>query len=207
MEDSNKTILMAAGSVAVVIIISVLVAYFVVQSSNSNRQVDPEETARLYNDFEFVTDGLTWITYWQRDGVEYTLEFRHPPWEVEDVPVKGSIDNRFQMPGLFITHDPTNETTKDTAYLSVAAADLATMLAAVFERQNIVAACTRNETTACATRPIVTCSTNASVIYLVSEGGKARIDLDGNCATFSGDGLEVTKAANKAIYQWLGIIR
>ena len=79
------------------------------------------------------------------------------------------------------------------------------MLTAVFERE-VIGACTRNFTEGCSTRPITTCSTNASVIYLMVSN-ETGISLDGNCAIIRGFGENLTKAADKAVYQWLGIVK
>ncbi|MBI2581107.1 hypothetical protein HYV85_04875 [Candidatus Woesearchaeota archaeon] len=204
----ERNIVMAFVAVGVVVILGFFMARYVISlvSSDGDGIGDEAKESRYYNGFKFVEMGGTWFTDWERNGLIYSLEFRHNPWDVEDIPVVGSTDARFQLSYIFITHDPTNESSRGTAFVALAAADLATMLKGVFERQGVAAACTENITEACTQRPVVTCSTNASVIYL-KVSNETGIFLDGNCATIQGYEEGLTKAADKAIYQWLGIIK
>ncbi len=199
----EKVVIKALVATAIILVLGFLLFYFFF---NKLVKGEPESEVRQYNGFDFVNVGSAWLTQWERDGVTYNLEFRHPPWEVENITVRGKVDARFQMPYLFITHDPAPETSRGTAFVALAAADLTMMLRGVFEREGVAAACTANMTEACAQRPVVTCSANASVIYLQASN-ETGIFLDGNCATIMGYEESMTKAADKAIYQWLGIIR
>lgn len=183
-------------------------AYFVSREFRGGSAKKPY--SQDYNGFEFtkitLANGTRWSTEWKRsDGQSFVLEFIHPPWDVENISVTGNVDNRFQIAGLFITFDPVEGYSRETSFVALAAADLSSMLQAVFERK-VFAACTANVTQACGTRPIITCSTNASVIYL-KVSNETGISLDGNCATIQGYDESLTKAADKALYQWLGIVR
>lgn len=199
----HETIVITALVISVaVVVLGLLLANFVYNALKG--EGSRNSGVRQYNGFEFTKVSSSWFTQWERDGVTYNLEFRHPPWEVENITVRGSVDRRFQRTFFFLTHDPTDEMSRQTSFVALASADLALMLKSVFERQ-AVAACTRNETAACADRPIATCSTNASVIY-VKVSNETGVFLDGNCATFQGVEENLTMAADKAMYQWLGII-
>ncbi|MBI2144671.1 hypothetical protein HYU17_06035 [Candidatus Woesearchaeota archaeon] len=201
----EKTVVMAFIAVGVIVVLGFFIVYFFMRLISGGPGND--SGAQNYNGFEFTKRGNSWFTEWQRaDGTEYSLEFRHPPWEAEGIPVKGSVDARFQLPYIFITFDPAEEPTRGTAFVALAAADLTMMLRGVFEREGVAAGCTANLTEACAKRPVVTCSTNASVIYL-KVSNETGIFLDGNCATIQGYEEGMTKAADKALYQWLGIIK
>ena len=93
----------------------------------------------------------------------------------------------------------------ETAYTSVAAIELSRKLTDPFYR-TVLTACTRNETEACGERPIVTCeNTNSTVIYL-KKAAETKLILDGNCVTIQGTGQEIIRAADKALFQWLGIM-
>ena len=183
--------------VVTVVAIAVIFAVFIATRENENELT--------YNNFEFINvDGL-WQTKWERDGQLYVIDFRHNPEQVEDVPVEGTTDIRFQLESIYLTIDPSEERDRATAYVSIAAVELGRKLVTPFERQ-VVTACTVNETIACWDRPIITCdNTNKTVIYL-KQANETKIILDGNCATIQGQGQEIVRAADKALFQWLGIM-
>ncbi len=159
-----------------------------------------------YNGFDFVNVEGIWRTEWQREGQPYELDFRFNPKDVEEVPVTGKTDFRFQFETIYLTIDPTSEErTPEIAYLNLAAVELSRKLVEPFER-NVTSACTRNETDACVSRPIITCeNTNSSVIYL-KLADEEKIILKGNCAVIQGRGEGIVKAADKALFQWLKIM-
>lgn len=200
----EKAIIKAIVVVAIVVLAGFLMATYIGRffKGSGGKEAD----ARYYNGFEFVRIGNSWFTQWERDGAVYSLEFRHSPWEVENITVAGKVDERFQRPYVFITYDPVEGLSRQTSFVALAAADLSSVLKGVFEKEGVAAACTKNFTEACAARPVVTCSTNASVIYL-KVAHETGIFLDGNCATLQGVEENLTRAADKAMYQWLGIIR
>lgn len=192
MKISKSSIIVAA---AVLIIIAGFAALLLI-SENGDRAD--------YNGYQFVNENGLWQTEWEREGQIYVLDFRHHPAEVESIPITGQTDIRFQLEPVYITIDPSGEQ-PDQKYLALAAIDLARKLTEPFERE-VQAACTRNETEACETRPIVTCeNTNSTVIYLKS-AEQTKIELLGNCAVIQGNGESIVMAAEKAIYQWLGIM-
>jgi len=198
----EKAVITAVISVAIIIALGILLAIYLKHVFSAK---PPKLETQDYNNFVFTKNSETsWITKWERDNLTYTLEFRHPPWEVENITVTGAVDWRFQKPYVFVTFDPTEGESRETAFVALAAHDVSAMLP-VFLRTPI-AACTQNLTEACSTRDIVTCSTNASVIYLKTSN-ETGIFLDGNCATFQGMDEGITMAADKALYQWLGIIK
>ena len=193
-EDSGKSWVILA--VSLVIVAAVFASFFFLGKGSAKL---------VYNGFEFVNAEGVWRTEWERDGQIYILDFRFNPWQVEDVPVEGNTDRRFQFETLYLTIDPSEQRTPETAYTALAAVDLSRKLTDPFER-NVIAACTRNETAECASRPIATCeNTNSSVIYL-RQAGETKVLLEGNCAIIQGSGEEIVRAAEKAIFQWLGIM-
>jgi len=193
-ESGNKSWIILL--VSVIVIAAIFAVFFLTRA---------DEGKVTYNNFEFVNiDGL-WQTKWEREGQLYILDFRFNPEQVEDVPVEGATDVRFQLETVYLTIDPSEEKLQETAYKSVAAIELSRKLTDPFYR-TVVTACTRNETEACSERPIVTCeNTNSSVIYL-KKADETKIILDGNCVTIQGTGQEIIRAADKALFQWLGIM-
>lgn len=199
----EKAIIKAIVIVAIVVLLGFLMATYVGRFFKGGSE---KPDVKYYNGFAFAKIGNSWYTEWERDGQIYELEFRYPPWDVENIMVVGKVDERFQMPYMFITFDPAEGLSRQTSFVALAAADLSSMLKGVFEKAGVAAACTRNETSLCSNRPVVTCATNASVIYL-KVANETGIFLDGNCATFQGVEESLTMAADKALYQWLKIIR
>lgn len=201
-QSYEQAIVKALVVSAVVVVIGFLLATY----ARKMLAGDGKDDTTSYNGFEFTQQDGFWHTQWQRDGINYTLKFHYAPWEVENVTVQGQVDDRFKRwPTVFITFDPTDEPIPSTKFIALAAADTATFLSGPIFGRNVLGACTVNMTAACADRPIVTCSTNSSVVYLkVAE--ETAIILDGNCATFQGTEEGLRMASHKAIYQWLGII-
>lgn len=199
----EKAIIKALVVVAIVVLVGFLMATYIgkffKESGGKNADV------KYYNGFAFVKVGNSWFTQWEREGAAYNLEFRHPPWDVENITVRGKVDERFQRTYMFMTFDPPDNSSSENAFLFLASADLTRKLVEVFDR-NLIAACTMNATDACANRPVATCSTNASVIYL-KVSNETSVFYDGNCARIQGNKENLTRAADKAMYQWLKIIR
>ncbi len=197
----RNAVIVLVAVIALGLLLALLTTNFLKPNPDKNNE------KRYYNGFEFVKRGNLWYTDWERqDGTNYSFEFRNSPWDVENITVSGSVDDRFRLwPHIFLTHDPTNELTRSTPFVAISSFNIARILTAVFEK-DVIAACSTNVTDACSTRPIATCSTNASVIYL-KVANETAIFLDGNCALIQGVEENLTKAADKAIYQWLGIIK
>ncbi len=190
------------GTILVAVSLVAVIAVFVALLSLGGND---DDTTLKYNGFDFVNVNGLWQTTWERDGQQYILDFRNNPKQVEDVPVTGSVDVRFNLEPTYLAIDPPDEQSPRNSYIALALIELSTKLVDPFER-NITAACTRNETDACLDRPIVTCdSVNSSVIYLKYEE-PTKITLKGNCAVLQGTELNLVRAADKALFQWLGIM-
>lgn len=199
--DSKSTLYFI---VAVVVLLAIGAAIFFM-SKNPSENTDYQKVT--YNGFEFELhpDVGLWSTQWQNEGQVYNLRLHYNPYQVENVSISG--DEGWNAGSqTFLTFDPEG---KELRYVALAATELALSLQNTFGITPI-AACTVNATgTECASRPIVNCTSmpeNSSVIY-VRSSGPAEVILEGSCATMQGDGIEVVRAAEKAIYQWYGIIR
>ena len=158
-----------------------------------------------YGGFSFVKTDTHWLTQWQgSNGELYNLRLRFNPYEAENIPVFGELDENFSLANTYITFDSDKEE-NTYAYEALAAAELSLNLAGVFG-SNLIAACTMNVTGVCSSRPIVTCeSTNDSVIY-IKRDSEARVLLENNCITVAGNGTELVKAVDKVLYKIYKII-
>ncbi|MBI2575566.1 hypothetical protein HYV82_06800 [Candidatus Woesearchaeota archaeon] len=183
------------------VIVVLTVAVFSIRALKSEQKY---ETV-TYNGFVFEQYAGLWNTQWKQDGQLFNLRLHYNPYQVENVSIIGE-EGWSAGESMFITFDP--EEGEKFSYTALAAAELSLSLNNAFGITP-VAACTENITAGCASRPVVGCGSapaNSSVIYL-KEGSPAEITLQGGCATIQGRGEELVRAAEKAIYQWYGIIR
>ena len=195
-QEKGNSIGFAITAGILIIMAAALIAY------TAFKKTAPEYETVEYNGFVFEHYGGLWNTQWQFGKKLFNVRLHYNPYDVENVTVKGEIGENFSQQEIFITHDPALSGLGDVA---IAAAEISLTLANAFDIVP-VAACTRNETDACAARPIVTCSsTNHSVIY-IRQSNETAIELNGMCATISGSGTELLRAAEKSIYIWYRII-
>lgn len=166
---------------------------------------NPYETIE-YNHFVFTKIDNTWYTQWQRNGQTFNIGLRYNPLEVENVPIEGNaLSASFNRPVIYYTFDP-NANSSEFKYLALAAAELGFSFVGAFGK-NFTGACIVNETDACAERPIVDCSDkDKSVIKLIGHG-ETKIILDDNCLILQGEGLELVRAADRALYQFYKIMK
>lgn len=156
-----------------------------------------------YNGYTFVQNGSFWTTRLRVNDQLYDIDFRYHPQEVVNIPVEGTLGDHFQDEVVYLTIDPTDERTAENSYLALGAVEVASKLTTPFDRI-VVPACTVNETQSCVGRPIVTCDSNVSVVYM-KLANDTRIILDDNCVTIQGSGENFVKAAELAVFRWLGI--
>lgn len=157
-----------------------------------------------YNNFVFKQKNNFWHTEWQRGKQVYEVALRYNPEEVVAVPVNGVLNNSFNSrPVVYITYDPLSEK-EDFKFLALAASELTLNMAGPLGK-NVMAACSQ-ESDECAGRPIVSCDNNdKSVIFLRAEGSPS-ILLNQTCMTLSGEGFDLVKSVDKALYVWMRII-
>ncbi len=184
--------------IAALILVVVIAGVYVLKNNHTT-----QENEVTYNNFKFVKVESLWFTQVQIGNQLYNVPLHYNPYEVENIPMVGDVDERFQQGSIYVTHDPGDS---NLGYVAVSAAELSLNLATAFGVEP-VAACSRNVTTACATRPIINCeNTNASVVYL-KEANFTRVDLRGNCIVIQGTGQELIKATDKVLYVWYRIIK
>ena len=162
---------------------------------------ETSETNFIYNGYAFVNKDGLWYTQWKRDNNLYNLALHFSPKEAEEVIIEGNIDERFHKDKTYITFNPKGNYLQ---YIALSATELSFSMTKVFSVRPI-AACSKNETSACIGRHIVDCSTNASVIYL-KEGPLPKIIGKGNCIIIEGPGKDIVKATNRLIYEWYRIM-
>lgn len=197
MKKDSNTIFMA------VVVGLLVVVFFAIIFGAKYVYVDWYPTME-YNGFVFKQKNNFWHTEWQRGKQLYGVALRFNPVEVEGVPVSGVLNASFnKRPVLYITYDPLSESS-DFKYLALAASELTLNLAGPLGK-NVVAACTRNDSS-CSGRPIVTCDTvDKNVIFLQADG-ESRIVLNNTCMTLFGEAFDVIKSVDKTLYVWMNIM-
>ena len=158
-----------------------------------------------YHGFEFVKANNMYQTQIQLQGQEenlYTLEFRYGPRELEDVPIIGEPNYFLRPDALYVAFDATDE---DLSTLGVASADIQMNLARVL-RKKLVAACTNNKSADCVGIPIKNCTNTLSPVIIVRHDPMVSVEQNGSCLIVQGPGLNVTKAANRLVYYFYGIM-
>jgi hypothetical protein len=162
-----------------------------------------EEQGYVYSGLSFIfLDGL-WYTRISLNDELFDVPLHYGPRDVEDVPETGELGAAFNVgEDVLIVVDPLSS---NSEYTALAASELAQNMATAIKRRP-VGACDKNETDMCADRPIVTCETStAPLIYLVQEEGPS-VEYDGNCITLRGQLFDLTKAVDRLLLRWYGII-
>jgi hypothetical protein len=187
----------------IILIIFVLVAaivavrYFVNTTERKGEIVE-------YNHYEFEKREGLWWSIWQNGNIQYILSLRYNPVQTLNTTINGALTQTFdQRDTIYVTFDPRPE---DLSYVALSAAELSLNLANAMG-VDVQAACTVNETEACATRPIIDCNTqNVSVILLQNINTTANIAMKNDCITLSGKDFELTRAVDRLLYTFYGII-
>ncbi len=166
--------------------------------------LEQTDTQYTYNGFNFVKEGQMWYTQVQRQGTNkvYTLELHYSPKELEKIDLEGDPSAFLNITGVYILFDPTQE---DLTYVALSAAELSLNLARALNIQPI-AACTKNETEACAGRPIVDCTDTKYYTIWLKESEFGEVVVNNNCLQIKGQGADLVKATEKLLLTWYGIM-
>lgn len=179
------------------------------------QRAEKKEEFYTYNSFTFVHRGGLWLTQVQEPNGPrlFTVALHYSPRELEDVSIEGPLSKGFIDAGYaYISVDP--DAILDTENVSIAqgshtglsAAELTLVMAKAIGRTPI-AACTRNESSACASRPIAPCSfQGAPTVYLKPEG-EANVTFAGDCIMLTGAGTELLRSVDRLLLHWLGVMR
>jgi len=165
-----------------------------------------EEQGYVYNGFSFVKTAGLWHTQILSDSgrVLYGVSFRFSPKEVEDVKIAGTLNNSLfnSEDEIYITFDPLG---KNLQYIALAIGEFDQNMIKSFQKTP-VAACIKNETEACKTRPIITCeNTNKPVAYF-KEDKKTKVTYKNNCIIVQGQDFEITRATDRMLMQFYEIM-
>lgn len=156
--------------------------------------------------YSFVNVSGQWYTQLKSPkGTKiYDLAMRYSPKDLEDVVIEGSLDTNLfdNRSEFYVTFNPIGN---DFTYMVLAVADFDTHLAKVFEKRPI-SACDRNETGACATRPVVTCDDSDKLVLYIKQSKKLRAYYNNNCIVVEGEKLDLVKGVDRILYNLYGMM-
>lgn len=134
----------------------------------------------------------------------YDMAMRYSPRDLTNMTIEGQLDSRLfdDSSQFYVTFNPTG---KALPYVNLAVADFDTHMAKVFEKEPI-AACDRNETLPCKTRPIVTCSDSGKLVLYIKESDRSRAYYNGNCIVVEGSNLDLVRGVDRVLYNLYGIM-
>ncbi len=172
---------------------------------NIKGELGPDE-GYMYDGYSFVRRGGMWFTQVQRKGTKelYNVRLHYGPREVENIPVVGSVSDFKNFNGTHVAFDPSG---RNHTYTALASAELSVNLAQVFNIMP-VAACTRNTTPVCYSRPIVNCSNPKNpVIFMDKSDDNEVVRENEGCIRIAGKGTSLVKATDRLLFDWFGIIK
>ena len=211
-KKDTKKLLISMAIIIACFIIAFAVVRFVKESDvvtiedlhRMNIEGKESDINYMYNGYSFVKYGGLWYTQVQNEkGTLFDIPLHYGPKELEDIVVAGDITEEFLKQSLYITFDPLGSTLQ---YVALSSAELSLSLVNGFGLEPI-AACDKNETSACATRPIISsCKDDKAVVYL-REAEKISVVMNGNCVMLQGEGEGIVKATDRFLLRLYSIMK
>lgn len=162
----------------------------------------------IFRDIEFKYISGLWYFTLHSDvtGRDYNIPLHFGPREVIDVPLTGKLNENFTNDShVYITFKPEQGFTQRQSFIALASAELSLNLKQAINRK-LTPACAENLTAACLDRPIITCNnTNRAVIFL-KYSNETKVELKGNCIIVQGKEKDLTKAVDRLLLFWYGIL-
>jgi len=201
-KPAPKTVSSKVMTVAVIVLL-VAGAFILINAGLKWLIPDPVSNTVEYGPYEFEFRDNMWAFEWQQEDKIYNIPLRFNPNQVENVSIRGSLNESFNRDEIFLSFNPE---TGNYSTMSLATGELALNMVKALGVKPI-AACTKNMTDACEDRPILTCDTypNTSVI-LIRDEGEARIWLQGDCIVLFGEEFELLRSVDRLLYQWYGVL-
>lgn len=215
LQKSSQILLLAAVSGIVVVIgVFFLLQYVKPEAPKTIDELHqlnidgklPDEQGLVYRGFSFVYLNGLWHT--QSIGPNtsnvYSLYFHYPPTDLEGIPVEGSLNKTLfdAYPGVYVTFNPIGT---NLQYVALAISKFDQTLTKAFGKLP-VAACDRNETEACKTRPIITCNNTRRPVLFIDQQDDPNVIFRDNCIIVQGTDDTIVKAMERLLYILYGIM-
>jgi len=168
------------------------------------KYVTPSIESYEFNKFEIKRIGTLWQTEVQMGNRLITVPLHYGPRELRRIEIVGELDTVFNVGDIYITFDPSTPGNKSA--VALAAGELSLNLAQGFEKP-LIAACAKNLTEACSTRPIVDCDDEDKAVIYLSESNDTSIMFQQNCVIIRGRGENLVRAVDRLILFWYGVMK
>lgn len=214
-KSSDRTLIISIA--VIVLLLAAILAYSIFNKPqpktleelhvlNLKGKLKPEQGYVYKGVYSFINfDNLWYTQLTSPKGTKiYNLALRYSPKDLKDIAIEGSLDGKFfdAQSEFYVTFNPTG---KEFSYVGLAVADFNTHMSKVFEK-NPVAACDRNETEPCKTRPIVTCEDTDKLVLYIKESQKFRAYYNNNCIVVEGNGFDLVKGVDRILYNLYSIM-
>lgn len=169
---------------------------------NLDGKLDSEE-GYVYNGYSFVkADGLWWTGVEVKDRI-IKIPLHYGPREVEHIAVTGKLTPEFnQGDKVYVSIDP--EVNYDK-YYTLGLMELNTNILQGINR-NIEAACSK-ENIVCENRTIINCeNTDGQPVVQLSVDETPSVTLKGTCIDIRGNGEDLVKSVDLALYVWYKVL-
>lgn len=170
---------------------------------NMQGKLKPEQ-GYIFKGFSFVKLDTLWYTQIQVENRLYNIPIHFGPRDLKDIPIEGSYNaTLFDLSqGIYMTFDPLGNY---LTYVALATGEIDQTLTKAFGKYP-VAACIKNETEACKTRPIINCTNTKAPLIYVKEADETKVILNDNCLIVQGKGMEIVKAADRLLMRLYDIM-
>ena len=161
----------------------------------------------LYKDvYSFVKYDEVWYAQLVSPGGSrfYNIQFRYGPRDLEDIKIGGFLNTALfnNATDYYVTFNPIgnydSENKGSFSHAVLAVGDFNQHMTKVFFKQPI-AACDRNETTACIGKPVITCDNTDKAVLYIKDANKTRVYYDDNCIVVEGSGFDLVKGVDRVL--------
>lgn len=165
------------------------------------------EQGYLYNKaYSFIKfDNLWYMQLTSPSGKRlYNMALRYGPKDLENIKIKGRLNTTLfdNSSEYYVTFNPKGN---DFSHVALAVSDFNQHMTNVFFKMPI-AACDRNETYSCETRPIITCENINKLVLYVKEANETNVYYNNNCIVVEGNGFELVKGIDRVLLNIYGIM-
>ncbi len=173
--------------------------------SNLKKELKSDQ-GYVYRGYSFVFANGLWYTQVQnRAGTSlFNIPLHYSPRDVANVPIEGNFNSTiFNSVGMiYITFDPLGS---NLQYVALAVGEFDQSIIKAFNKMPI-AACDKNETKACETRPIITCNNTGMPVLYIQQKPETKVIYNNNCIIVQGEGPEIVRAVDRLLLNLYGIM-
>jgi hypothetical protein len=161
------------------------------------------ERGYVFNGYSFINIDNFWYSQVRARERVWDVAFRFGPYDLGNVFIEGDLDSRFlNASEIYMTFDPIGE---ELQYIALAIGEMDQSLIQAFGVIP-VAACYKNETEVCKTRPIVTCEDRDKAVVYYKRNETLRVIADGNCLIIEGNEFDIVKGVDRVLMRMYGIM-